>query len=95
VHRVEKSFAIFRRKFEWIGHLDPDFADAIVRSDPIGTLAHLQLGRAFVLSGDKLKAKAAYQDFLALWKDADSDIPIFKQAKAEAAISPPAKISRA
>ncbi len=55
----------------------------IVRSDPIGALANLQLGRAFALSGEKLKAKAAYQDFLALWKDADSDIPIFKQAKAE------------
>src|SRR5438270_954276 len=44
--------------------------------DPIGALAHLQLGRAFVLSGDKIKAKAAYQDFLTLWKDADPDIPI-------------------
>ena len=55
----------------------------IVVSDPIGALAHLQLGRAFVLSGDKAKAKAAYQDFLTLWKDADPDIPILKQAKAE------------
>ena len=56
---------------------------AIVVSDPIGALAHLQLGRAFALSGDKAKAKAAYQDFLTLWKDADADIPILKQAKAE------------
>ena len=55
----------------------------IVVSDPIGALAHLQLGRAFALSGDKTKAKAAYQDFLTLWKDADPDIPILKQAKAE------------
>jgi eukaryotic-like serine/threonine-protein kinase len=55
----------------------------IVVSDPIGALAHLQLGRAFVLSGDKTKAKTAYQDFLTLWKDADPDIPIFKQAKSE------------
>jgi eukaryotic-like serine/threonine-protein kinase len=55
----------------------------IVVSDPIGALAHLQLGRALVLSGDKAKAKTAYQDFLTLWKDADPDIPIFKQAKAE------------
>ena len=55
----------------------------IVVSDPIGALAHLQLGRAFALSGDKAKAKAAYQDFLTLWKDADPDIPILKQAKAE------------
>ena len=55
----------------------------IVVSDPIGALAHLQLGRAFVLSGDKTRAKAAYQDFLTLWKDADPDIPVLKQAKAE------------
>jgi hypothetical protein len=55
----------------------------IVVSDPIGALAHLQLGRAFVLSGDRTKAKSAYQDFLTLWKDADQDIPILKQAKAE------------
>ena len=56
---------------------------AIVISDPIGALAHLQLGRAFAMSPDKTKAKAAYQDFLSLWKDADPDIPILKQAKAE------------
>jgi hypothetical protein len=41
------------------------------------------LARAFVLSGDKIKAKAAYQDFLTLWKDADADIPILKQAERE------------
>lgn len=55
----------------------------IVLTDPIGALAHLQLGRAYVLSGDKAKTRAAYRDFLALWKDADPDIPIFKQAMAE------------
>jgi len=55
----------------------------IVVSDPVGALAHLQLGRAYALSGDKNKAKSAYQDFLALWKDADTDIPILKQANAE------------
>jgi hypothetical protein len=55
----------------------------IVGSDPIGALAHLQLGRAFALSGDTNKAKGAYQDFLAIWKDADPNIPIFNQAKAE------------
>jgi serine/threonine protein kinase/tetratricopeptide (TPR) repeat protein len=55
----------------------------IVISDPIGALAHVQLGRAFALSGDQNKAKAAYQDFLTLWKDADPDIPILRQAKAE------------
>jgi len=55
----------------------------IVVSDPIGALAHLQLGRACALTGDETKAKAAYQDFLTLWKDADPDIPILKQAKME------------
>ena len=55
----------------------------IVGADPIGALAHLQLARAFVLSKDPIKAKAAYQDFLTLWQDADSDIPILVQAKAE------------
>ena len=55
----------------------------IVVSDPIGALAHLQLGRAYAVSGDKTNAKTAYQNFLALWKDADPDIPILKQAKAE------------
>ena len=55
----------------------------IVLSDPIGAVARLQLARALVLSGDKAKARAAYQDFLTLWKDADRDIPIFRQTKAE------------
>jgi eukaryotic-like serine/threonine-protein kinase len=55
----------------------------VVGSDPIGALAHLQLGRAYTLAGDKIKAKAAYQDFLTLWKDADPDIPIFREAKQE------------
>jgi eukaryotic-like serine/threonine-protein kinase len=48
-----------------------------------GALAHLGLARAFALSGDIPKARTSYQDFLALWKDADPDIPILKQAKAE------------
>jgi len=55
----------------------------IVLNEPIGALAHLQLGRAYALQGDSAKAHVAYQDFLALWKDADPDIPILKQAKAE------------
>jgi eukaryotic-like serine/threonine-protein kinase len=55
----------------------------IVGLDPIGALAHLQLGRAFAFSGDKTRAKAAYRHFFALWKDADPDIPILQQAKAE------------
>jgi eukaryotic-like serine/threonine-protein kinase len=48
-----------------------------------GALARLGLGRAYALAGDKTKARAAYQDFLTLWKDAEPDIPILKQAKAE------------
>jgi hypothetical protein len=55
----------------------------IVLADPVGALAHLQLGRAYVVSGDRIKARSAYQDFLAIWKDADPDIPILKQAQAE------------
>ncbi len=55
----------------------------IVVSDPIGALARLQLGRAFALSGDKSRAKAAYEDFLTLWKDADPGIPLLLQAKRE------------
>jgi tetratricopeptide (TPR) repeat protein len=46
-------------------------------------LAHLGLARAYAMQGDTGKAKTAYQDFLALWKDADPEIPILKQAKAE------------
>ncbi len=58
----------------------------IVMRDPVGALARLQLGRAFALAGDQTKAKAAYEDFLTLWKNADSDIPILKKAKAESAM---------
>jgi hypothetical protein len=49
----------------------------------LGPLAHLGLARAYALQGDTNKARTAYQDFFALWKDADPDIPILKQAKAE------------
>jgi hypothetical protein len=55
----------------------------IVVSDPIGALAHLQLGRAYVLAADKDKARTAYKDFLTFWNDADPGIPILKEAKAE------------
>ena len=56
---------------------------AVVTNDVLGALAHLQLGRAYAVYGDTAKSKAAYQDFLTLWKDADPEIPILKQAKAE------------
>ena len=55
----------------------------IVGNSPIGALARVQLGRAYAMQGDTARAKAAYTDFLALWKDADPDIPILTQAKAE------------
>jgi serine/threonine protein kinase/tetratricopeptide (TPR) repeat protein len=55
----------------------------IVQNFLLGALAHLQLGRARALSGDKESARKDYQDFFALWKDADPDIPILKEAKSE------------
>ena len=55
----------------------------IVSNSPLGALAHLQIGRAYSMQGNVEQARMAYQDFLALWKDADPDIPILKQAKAE------------
>jgi DNA-binding winged helix-turn-helix (wHTH) protein/tetratricopeptide (TPR) repeat protein len=73
-HRGNEAAAEFQKILDHGG---------IVRNVPVGALAHLGLGRAYALSGDMLKAKTAYQDFLTLWKDADPDIPILKQAKAE------------
>ena len=55
----------------------------IVLNFPLGALAHLGLARAYALSGDTAKSRTAYQDFFNLWKDADPDIPILKEAKAE------------
>jgi eukaryotic-like serine/threonine-protein kinase len=55
----------------------------IVFTDPVRVAAGLQLGRAFAMSGDRIKARAAYQGFLTLWKDADAEIPLLNQAKAE------------
>jgi tetratricopeptide (TPR) repeat protein len=55
----------------------------LVVNFPWGALARLGLARAYAMQGNPVKARAAYQDFLALWKDADPDIPILKQAKAE------------
>ena len=52
-------------------------------SFPWGALAHLGLARAYALQHDTAKARAAYQDFLAQWKDADPGIPILIAAKAE------------
>jgi len=57
----------------------------VVISDPVGAMARLQLVRAYAMQGDaaKAKAKAAYQDFLGLWQNADAEAPVYQQAKAE------------
>lgn len=55
----------------------------VILSEPIGALAHLQLGRAYALTGDRERARAAQDDFLTLWKDADPGIPVLKEARAE------------
>src|SRR4029077_19749421 len=60
----------------------------IVFNELIGALAHLSLARAYTLQGDSAKARVAYQDFFTLWKDADLDIPLLIQAKAEYAKLP-------
>ena len=73
-HRGAEAVAEFQKILDHHG---------IVVSDPIGALAHLQLGRAFAVSGDQTKARTAYQDFLTLWKDADPEVPILRSAKAE------------
>ena len=74
LHQEHDAAAEFLRIIEHRG---------LVGNSPLGALARLQLGRAYAMQGDTTRAKAAYQDFLTLWKDADPDIPILKQAKAE------------
>ena len=56
---------------------------SIVLVDPMDAMARLQLARALALSGDTVKAKSAYNDLLTLWKNADPDIPVLKEARAE------------
>jgi hypothetical protein len=55
----------------------------VVGNQPVGSLAHLGLARAYALSRDTAKAKTRYEDFFALWKNADPEAPLLKQAKAE------------
>jgi serine/threonine protein kinase/tetratricopeptide (TPR) repeat protein len=73
-HQASEAAAEFQKILDHRG---------IVLNETIGALAHLQLGRAYALQGDYSKARLAYKDFLSLWKNADPDIPILKQAKAE------------
>ena len=73
-HQGSQAIAEFQKLLDHRG---------IVLNFTTGALAPLELGRAYALQGDAAKAKTAYQGFLTLWKDADPDIPILKQAKAE------------
>jgi hypothetical protein len=73
-HRYPEAIAEFQKILTHRG---------LVGADPIGALARVQLAGALALSGDQNKAKAAYQDFFTLWKDADPDLPVLRQAKAE------------
>jgi eukaryotic-like serine/threonine-protein kinase len=73
-HRGTEAAAEFQKLLDHRG---------IVGNFPLGALAHLGLGRAYALQGDTAHARAAYQDFFGLWKDADADIPILIAAKAE------------
>ena len=61
---------------------------SIVLVDPMDAMARLQLARALALSGDTVKAKSAYNDLLTLWKNADPDIPVLKEARGEYARLP-------
>jgi predicted Zn-dependent protease len=73
-HRGNEAAAEFQRILDHRG---------IVLNFPLGALAHLEIGRAYALQGNTAKARGAYQEFFALWKDADADIPILQQAKTE------------
>jgi predicted Zn-dependent protease len=73
-HRGSEAAAEFQKIIEHRG---------LVWNEAIGALAHLGLAHAYVLQGETAKARIAYQDFLTLWKDADPDIPLLKEAKAE------------
>ncbi len=55
----------------------------VITVDPIMPLAKVGLARAYVMAGDQARARVAYQDFLGLWKDADPDVPVLREVKAE------------
>ena len=78
-HRGQQAAAEFQKI---LGHR------GVVLNFPIGALAHLGLARAYILQDDAVQARAAYNDFLALWKDADPDIPVLIAAKSELAKLP-------
>src|SRR6202043_1679660 len=72
--RGSDAVQAFQRLLDWKN---------LLSIDPIMPLAKVGLARAYVLAGDKARARVAYQDFLAVWKDADSDIPLLREVKAE------------
>jgi hypothetical protein len=74
LHRGGEAAAEFQRILDHRG---------IVMNCPLGALARLGLARAYALQGQTAKSRSSYQDFFNLWKDADPDVPILKQAKAE------------
>jgi tetratricopeptide (TPR) repeat protein/tRNA A-37 threonylcarbamoyl transferase component Bud32 len=74
LHRFAEAVGEFQKVLDHPG---------IVFTDPVRVRAHLQLARAFAMARDTAKAKVAYREFLALWKDADSDIPVLNQGKME------------
>jgi len=73
-HQGAEAAAEFQKILDWPG---------VALNEPVAALAPLGLARAYALAGDALKSRAAYQDFLTLWKDADPDIPVLITAKSE------------
>jgi hypothetical protein len=73
-HQGAEAAAEFQKILDWPG---------VALNEPIAALAPLGLARAYALAGDALKSRAAYQEFLTLWKDADADIPVLVTAKSE------------
>jgi DNA-binding winged helix-turn-helix (wHTH) protein/tetratricopeptide (TPR) repeat protein len=85
---------LFRGEAYLAGHKGPEAAREFQKlldhsgpmvGDPVSVLAHLGLARSYVLSGDASNARNQYKEFLALWKDADPDLPVLHEAKAELA----------
>jgi DNA-binding winged helix-turn-helix (wHTH) protein/tetratricopeptide (TPR) repeat protein len=74
LHQGREAAAEFQKFMDYPG---------AVGNNPIGAVARVGLARAYAMEGDNVKARASYQEFFSLWKDADPDIPILKQAKAE------------
>jgi len=73
-HRGSEAAAEFQKILKWPG---------VVLNEPIAPLARLGLARSYALQGDTAKARAAYEDFLKLWEDADGGIPVLQQARSE------------